>query len=393
MLNTCTVRDHADVVVKNRVHRLRHDLSGRPVKIGILGCMASSMKSALLNDPALKPDFVVGPDSYRKLPEILKTVVLNNERTLDADLSDFETYPGLFPAHKEGPNAFVAIMRGCDNYCAYCIVPYTRGRERSRSPRSLLKEIRKLSALGYSQVTLLGQNVNSYRYDGMRFPALLERILAGEGVPRIRFMSPHPKDFPESLIRLLASEPRICPHVHLPLQSGSDAVLKRMNRRYTAGQYLELADRIRAAVPGIALTTDIIAGFPSETDREFSDTLRVVERVRFDAAFVFRYSERPGTPASKTLSDDVPEPVKIERVVALNALQKKISLEVNQTYTGRILELLLEKHGTKKSPDDFQGRSPENKRVIMPPGPYRVGDFVRARVVGASANTLFAEPL
>src|SRR5271170_4841992 len=311
MLNTCAIREHAHRKVYGRVHSIRH-VRGKdnPVMIGILGCMATNLRQDLLEDRSLKIDFIAGPDSYKRLPQLIHEASDEGQKSYDVTLSEFETYSDIYPSRTEGGvNAWIAVMRGCNNFCTFCVVPYTRGRERSRSPENVVDEVRRLAAEGFKQVTLLGQNVNSYRYDDYDFAYLMDEVSKVEGIERIRFTSPHPKDFPDRFLDLMAVNPKICKHIHLPLQAGNNRILDMMNRTYTKEEFLSLVDKIRTKIPGVALTTDIIIGFPTETDEEFEDTIDVVTKARFDSAFNFKYSERQGTVASKKYPDDVPETI------------------------------------------------------------------------------------
>jgi tRNA-2-methylthio-N6-dimethylallyladenosine synthase len=388
MLNTCSVRDNANRKVYNRIHTLRHSRNGDPVLIGVLGCMASNFRKDLLENRNLKLDFVVGPDSYKRLPKLLKTVQEKGESVYDVTLSEFEDYKDVYPSRKGGVNAWIAVMRGCNNFCTFCVVPYTRGRERSRSPRNIFDEAKRLVDEGFKQVTLLGQNVNSYQYNGKDFAYLLEKISQIKGIERIRFTSPHPKDFPHDLLHVVAENPKICKHIHLPLQAGNTRVLNLMNRTYSKEEYLDLVDDIRGHYPKMILTTDIIVGFPTETDQEFEDTFEVVRQVEFDSAFIFKYSERQGTVAARKNSDDVPETAKKERIVRLNELQNQISLKKNLNHKGEIQDVLIEQETTRKSPHDFQGRNDGNKIVILPAGPFHKGDTIPVQITDATPHVL-----
>ncbi len=325
LLNTCSVRDNANRKVYNRIHQLKTNRNGNPVKIGILGCMATNFRQQLLKDSRLPIDFIAGPDSYKRLPGLITKVMESGEKLFDVTLSEFETYSDVYPARSGGVNSWIAVMRGCDNFCTFCVVPYTRGRERSRDPQNVVDEVRRLADEGFRQVTLLGQNVNSYNFAGQDFAFLLQEVAKIPGIERIRFTSPHPKDFPENLLKVVAENPKVCKQIHLPLQAGNDRILEMMNRTYTQAEYLKLVDEIRSLIPEVVLTTDIIVGFPTETEAEFEDTIRVVEQVGYDSAFIFKYSERPKTVASRKFPDDVPEDVKTERIVRLVDMQRKIS--------------------------------------------------------------------
>ncbi len=391
LLNTCSVRENANRKVYNRIQQFKSKRNGDRVLIGVLGCMATNFRQQLLKDPRLPIDFIAGPDSYKRLPKLIEEVSQTGEKIFDVTLSEFETYSDVYPSRSGGVNAWIAVMRGCDNFCTFCVVPYTRGRERSRDPENVVAEVQQLAAEGFRQVTLLGQNVNSYRYEDKDFAYLLERVSTVEGIERIRFTSPHPKDFPDSLLRVIAENPKVCKQIHLPLQAGNDRVLEMMNRTYTQKEFLDLVDKIRTLIPDVVLTTDIIVGFPTETDAEFEDTVRVVETVQFDSAFIFKYSERPKTVAARRFPDDVPDEVKTERIVRLNDIQKKISYQKNLAHVGEIHEVLIEEEKTKKSPDHYQGRNDGNKIVIFPKGEYRKGQFVNVRILDATPHVLLGE--
>jgi len=388
LMNTCAVREHASHRVLARIGEIRHTRSGAPLLIGVLGCMASGLKQKLLDAPNSPIDFLAGPDSYRRLPDLIRQASRKKQQLHDVLLSKTETYEDIYPQRRPGVNAWIAIMRGCNNFCSFCVVPYSRGRERSRSVAGILAETRRLVAEGYPQVTLLGQNVNSYRSQGIDFAGLLEQVSAVTGVRRIRFTSPHPKDFPRALLRIMRDNPAVCKHIHLPLQAGNDRVLSLMRRTYGKRQFLDLSAEIREAVPGVVLTTDVIVGFPTETDAEFDDTVEVMETVRFDSSFIFKYSERPGTLAAKKYPDDVSEEVKTRRIVRLNNLQKEISLERHQQRIGSVETVLIERLGSKKSAEEVQGRTDGNLLVILPAGAGRPGEFIQARITEATAHVL-----
>ncbi len=395
LLNTCSVRENAHRKVYGHIHQIRHQRDGKPVIMGILGCMATGLRKELLDDKHLALDLVVGPDSYKRLPLILKEVEQGRPQGYDVTLSEFETYADVYPSRVEGVNAWVAVMRGCNNFCSFCIVPFTRGRERSRSVDSVLDEVRRLADEGFKQVTLLGQNVNSYHHDGHDFAFLLDQVSQIKGIERIRFTSPHPKDFPESLIRVLATNPKVCKQVHLPLQAGNDRILKLMNRDYTAADFLALVEKLRKACPEIALSTDVIVGFPTETDAEFEDTFRVMKVVRFDGAFMFKYSPRPNTEAVRKLKDDVPENAKTQRIVRLNMLQADISLEKNKALVGQLQEVLIDSVERIKGGPAY-GRNDANKIVVLPSAklpqqPLKVGDFANVRITRATPHQLKGE--
>jgi len=387
LLNTCAIREHAHQKIYGRVGVLSHLRRDNPrLVIGILGCMAQNLKDDLLQ-PESGIDLVAGPDAYKKLPALLRQVWDTGAKVKDIDLSEWETYSDIYPERVAGVNAWIACMRGCDNFCSFCVVPYTRGRERSREPQNVVDETRRLAAQGYRQVTLLGQNVNSYAAGGADFADLLLQVAAVEGIERVRFTSPHPKDFPRKLLHAIASHPKLCKHIHLPLQSGSDRVLDLMRRTYTAQEFLDLVAEIRDLIPEVCLSTDIICGFPTETDADFAATEAVMDTIGFDSAFIFKYSERKNTIAQRKLPDDVGEEVKTTRVVRLNEIQKATSLKRNQAWIGRTLEVLVES-ASRKSEADVLGRSDGNHGVVLPRGDLAPGDLVAVEVLGVSAHTL-----
>lgn len=390
MLNTCSVRDNANRKVYNRVHEIRHGRTS-PVLIGVLGCMATNFKTALLENKRLGIDFIAGPDSYKQLPTLIENVESSGEKQFDVTLSEYETYADIPPNRTDSVNAWIAIMRGCNNFCTFCVVPYTRGRERSRSPESIVEEVQKLVADGFTQVSLLGQNVNSYRHDDTDFTDLMHMVSDVPGVKRIRFTSPHPKDFPRKLLQLMAERPNICKQIHLPLQAGNTRVLDKMNRTYTKEEFLDLVTEIREIMPNVSLSTDIIVGFPTETAEEFEDTLDVVHQVRFDMAFMFKYSERPNTLAARRMKDDVPEAEKTRRMVTLTDTQRAIFLEKNVAFIGKEMAVLIEEVATKKSSADVKGRTECNRIVILPQGNYGKGDYVRVMVSDATSSVLIGE--
>ncbi len=391
LLNTCSVRENANRKVHNRIHNIRHQNKKRDdLKIGILGCMATNFRKQLLKDPKLPIDFIAGPDSYKRLPQLIEEVngSVDTENNFDVTLSEFETYSDIYPSQTGGINAWIAVMRGCDNFCTFCVVPYTRGRERSRSPQNVVDEAKRLADKGYRQITLLGQNVNSYNHEGATFAELLDKVSEVSGIERIRFTSPHPKDFPRPLLKLISDNPKVCKQIHLPLQAGNTRVLEMMNRTYSKQEYLDLVDEIRELYPNMALSTDIIVGFPTESDAEFEETVEVMEKVEYDSAFIFKYSERPQTIAKRKFPDDVPEPVKTERIVRLNKIQKQHSYQKNLAHVGEVQEILLEQDTTKRSDQECQGRNDANKIVILPKGDYHKGQFVMAEITDASPHTL-----
>ncbi len=388
LLNTCSIRENANRKVYNRISQIQQKRNGNGVRIGILGCMATNFRKQLLDNPQLPIDFIAGPDSYKRLPDLIDQVEETGEKGFDITLSEFETYSDVYPTRESGINAWIAVMRGCNNFCTFCVVPYTRGRERSRSPINVVEEVERLSAEGFRQITLLGQNVNSYNFEGKDFAYLLQKVSAVDGIERIRFSSPHPKDFPRNLLEVIVENPKVCKQIHLPLQAGNDRILKMMNRTYTSTEYLKLVDKIRGLCPEMVLTTDIIVGFPTETDQDFEDTYKVMEQVEYDSSFIFKYSERPQTIASRKLPDDISDQKKKERIVRLNELQKEISYKKNRSHIGQIHEVLIEQESTKKSANQYQGRNDGNKIVIIPKGTYRKGQFVNVKITEATPHVL-----
>ena len=389
MLNTCAVRENAHRKVYGRVHNIRHARGkDNPVTIGILGCMATNLRQEIFEDRSLKIDFIAGPDSYKRLPHLIREARDEGEKAYDLTLSEFETYADISPSRKEGVNAWIAVMRGCNNFCTFCVVPYTRGRERSRSPENVVEEVRLLASQGFKQVTLLGQNVNSYRFDNFDFAYLIEEVAKVDGIERIRFTSPHPKDFPDRLLDLMAKNHKVCKQIHIPLQSGNNRVLEMMNRTYTKEEFLSLIDKMRVKIPGLCLSTDVIVGFPSETDAEFEDTMDVMRRVEFDNAFMFKYSQRQGTIADKKFPDDIPEAIKTERIVRLNEMQKEITFARNKAHVGQLLKVLIEPPSAARSNDGSVGRTDGNKLVILPKGVYQAGEMIQARITEASPHSL-----
>jgi len=358
--------------------------------------MAQNLKSALAEKEPLV-DVLAGPDAYRQLPSLLTTALETQEQGLAQkgfalDLSEYETYEGIMPDRDSGVNAWITVMRGCDNFCSFCVVPYTRGRERSRDPESILLEARDASARGFKQVTLLGQNVNSYRYGDWDFAGLIHAVADTPGIERVRFTSPHPKDFPTSLIEVIATHPKVCKHIHLPLQAGSDRILELMGRTYTGAEYLALVDHIRRTIPDVILTTDIICGFSSESNDDFQATQRIVEQVRFDSAYIFKYSERKHTIAARKYTDDVPDRVKGMRVAQLVEIQRRITLERNRRYIGQALEILVEGDATRSSTQGM-GKTDGNITVVWDKstGDSSRGALSTKRIVKASAATLYGE--
>lgn len=397
LLNTCSVRDSAEQKI---IHRLQH-LNGmrrkhkRPEIIGVLGCMAERTKEKLIEENEV--DIVAGPDAYNDLPHLFASVE-NGQRAINITLSKTETYRDVIPLKLAGLHVtgFVSIMRGCNEFCSYCIVPYTRGRERSRDVKSILNEIEHMRELHYREVTLLGQIVNGYLYQDpttgqqTNFAQLLAAI--AEHVPhmRIRFTSPHPMNFSDEVIEVMARYPNICPHLHLPVQSGSNNVLKRMRRKYTREIFLERVGAIRKMIPDVGLSTDIFCGFSGETEADFEETLSLMREVHFDSAFMFKYSERPGTYASRHYPDDVPEEVKLRRLDEMIQLQNALSLSSNQKDIGKEFDVLIEGI-SKKSREEYFGRSGQNKVIVFPRGEARIGQYARVKVLDATGATLLGE--
>jgi tRNA-2-methylthio-N6-dimethylallyladenosine synthase len=356
--------------------------------IGLLGCMAQNLKNDLL-DGHDHLDFIVGPDNYRKLPGLIADARDQGGQAESLKLSKTETYSGIDPLRSGGVNAWLAVMRGCDNMCAFCVVPYTRGRERSRDSANIIDEVKALAGEGYKQVTLLGQNVNSYRHDGVRFADLMRMVADVPGIERVRFTAPHPKDFPVELIDAIAEHPKLCKHIHLPLQAGSDRILELMRRTYTNQIFRDLVARMREVIPGLGLTTDVIVGFPTETDDEYEDTRRLMEDVRFDSAFIFKYSERKGTYAQRTLEDDVGAEAKTRRIIELVDLQKRITNEINKGIIGTVQSVLIEERAEKYR-DTLMGRTDNFKTTLVPAASYEAGDLIDVIIDGARGATLFA---
>jgi tRNA-2-methylthio-N6-dimethylallyladenosine synthase len=393
LLNTCAIRENAHSRIYARLQHLKALKAKKSyrVSVGILGCMAQNLRDDLL-DTHHEIDFIAGPDSYRELPGLIGQSRRTGEKGRALALSRTETYSGVDPIRSGGVNAWIAVMRGCDNMCSFCVVPYTRGRERSRDPKGVLAEVESLAEAGFKQVTLLGQNVNSYRFGPFGFAELVEAVAGVPGIERVRFTSPHPKDFPARLLDVIARHPNVCSHVHLPLQAGNNRVLEAMKRTYTIEAFEELVAKMRSAIPGVAISTDIIVGFPTETDEEFEDTFRAMERVRFDFAFIFKYSERHGTYAAKKLPDDVAPEKKTERIVRLVDLQKRITGEINETYVGKTVEVLVEEE-PEKHPGHWSGRTDTFKNTIFPAEDFRIGEIVRVEIERSRGSGLYGRAL
>ena len=394
-LNTCSVRDNAEQKILSRLEFL-HSLQkkGHQIIIGVLGCMAERVRDELIEKHHV--DLVAGPDAYMSLPDLVAQVECG-QKAINVELSLTETYRDVVPQRICGAHigGFVSIMRGCNNFCHYCIVPYTRGRERSRDVESILRECMDLRDRGFREVTLLGQNVNSYRAtdaEGQEtsFPQLLQRVAIAVPEMRVRFTTSHPKDMSDETLYVIASEPNICHHIHLPVQSGSDRILKLMNRKYTREWYLQRVSAIRRIIPDCAITTDIFAGYCSETEEDHKQSLSLMRECAYDSAFMFKYSERPGTYASKHLPDDIPEETKVRRLNELIALQNELSAESNRRCIGQEVEVLIE-GVSKRSREELFGRTGQNKVVIIPRGEHRIGQTVKARILESSSATLRGE--
>tara|TARA_B100000287_G_scaffold103612_1_gene95852 strand:- start:773 stop:2134 length:1362 start_codon:yes stop_codon:yes gene_type:complete len=388
-INTCSIRERAEEKVHSQLGRWDLIKKKKPeVVIGVLGCMAQNLKQDLLeNRPFV--DIILGPDSYRKLPKLLKRAIKDENNIVDTKLSRFEVYDGLFPKRKDGVNAWVSIMRGCDKFCTFCIVPFTRGRERSRSLSSIELEVKQAVKEGFREITLLGQNVNSYKYDRFYFHNLLENVAQIPGVDRIRYTSPHPQDMTDQLLEVMKEYDNICNYIHLPLQAGSDKILKRMHRSYSKQEFLILAQKIRKTLPGVGISTDIIVGFPGETQNDFMETINVMKEVRFDSAFNFKYSPRTGTKASE-YEDQIPDHIKQKRLKRVIELQKEHTLIRNKKLIGSTQTILVEKK-SKMSKDHWSGRTDSNKWVIFDKGNTNVNDFVKVLIKDTKGISLHGE--
>ena len=414
LLNTCSIRDNAEQKIFNRLevlHNLRkgaakHAEPNRRLILGVVGCMAERMKEELIDRHHV--DIVAGPDAYLSLPELFAAAEMG-EKAINVELSTTETYKDIIPERIccNRISGFVSIMRGCNNFCHYCIVPYTRGRERSRDVESILHEVKDLHDRGFKEVTLLGQNVNSYRFvpvasgagdasdapqsqEPITFPALLRKVAESFPDMRIRFTTSHPKDMSDETLHVIADTPNICRHIHLPVQSGSDRILKLMNRKYTREWYLDRVKAIRTIIPDCGLTTDIFSGYHSETEEDHQMSLSLMKECQYDSAFMFKYSERPGTYASRNLPDDIPEEVKVRRLNELIALQNQLSAESYKRDIGKTFEILVE-GVSRRSHNQLFGRTQQYKVVVFDRGDHHVGDFVKVKITGATSATLMGE--
>ncbi|MBP3253569.1 MAG: tRNA (N6-isopentenyl adenosine(37)-C2)-methylthiotransferase MiaB [Bacteroidales bacterium] len=390
LINTCAVRDNAEKRIHNRVRDLQSLKKKHPLlKIGIIGCMAERLKDSLINED--KADVVCGPDAYRDI-----AALIGQTTGINVALSDEETYEDIVPLEidSDGISAFISVMRGCENFCSYCVVPYTRGKERSRSASSIIKQAESLFNKGYRDITLLGQNVNSYRFEDngkvIDFADLLAMTAAINPLLRVRFATSHPKDLSEKLIDTIASHKNICKYIHLPIQSGSDNMLKKMNRKYTVSQYLEKTDLIRRKIPDCALSTDVIAGFCGETEEDHRQTLEIFKRIGYDSAYMFKYSERPGTLASKKYADDVKEEEKVRRLQQIIDLQRELSLSSNKKDIGKTFEVLVEGE-SKRDKTKLYGRTSQNKVVIFDKQDNKKGDYILVEIENCTSATLFGK--
>ena len=399
LLNTCSIRDNAEQKIISRLaywNALRRK-SGRNVIIGVIGCMAERLKERLIEDYGV--DLVAGPDAYLDIPNLVAAAE-TGQKAINTILSTTETYRDVMPKRigGNGVSGFISIMRGCNNFCSYCIVPYTRGRERSRHPESILHELADLRKRGFKEATLLGQNVDSYRFEDPQtgevtdFPALLSRVAEAAPDMRIRFTTSHPKDMDDATLETIARYPNLARHIHLPVQSGSNSVLKSMNRKYTREWYLDRVAAIRRILPDAGITTDLFTGFHNESEEDFAETLSLMKLVGFDSAFMFKYSERPGTFASKHLPDNIPEEVKIERLNRMIALQNELSQESNNADIGKEFEVLVEGR-SKRNAEELFGRTSQNKVVVFPAGGHKAGDFVKVKVDSATSATLLGHEI
>ena len=390
MANTCSIRDNAEQRIWGRIDYFNTFRKANPgLVVGILGCMAERLKDALLDTG--KVNVVAGPDAYRSLPVLLDAVCEGHPQ-INVELSREETYGDISPVRidKNGVSAFISIMRGCNNVCSYCVVPFTRGGERSRDYHTIVREACECVEAGYKEITLLGQNVDSYHFEDVDFAKLLEMVARVSPTLRVRFSTSHPKDISDAVIETMAAWPNICHHIHLPVQSGNDRILEKMRRRYSREWYLERVAKIREHMPDCGITTDAIVGFCSETEEEFRDTLSIFEEVGYDAAFMFNYSERPGTLASRQYPDDIPLDVKTRRLNELIELQNRLSLESNRKDVGKVFEVLVE-GPSKKDPSELCGRTGSNKMCVWADTAHKAGDYVKVRVKDCTQATMLCE--
>lgn len=392
LINTCSIRDNAEQRIWGRLNDMRRYRKACPsLVVGIIGCMAERLKEKLIEDGGV--DVVAGPDSYRDLPRLVREAE-GGGKGINVMLSKEETYAEIAPVRldRNGVSAFIAIMRGCNNYCAYCVVPYTRGIERSRDPETIVAEAKSLFDNGYREVTLLGQNVNSYRFGEVGFPELMSRVAEISPLLRVRFATSHPKDMSDRLLDVMSRYDNICKAIHLPAQSGSSVVLERMNRKYTREWCLDRIAAIRRYMPDCAITTDLIAGFCGETEEDHLQTLSLMREVGYESAYMFKYSERPNTFSARHFADDVPDEVKGRRLNEIIALQNELSVESNRRDVGKEFTILVEGE-SKRSPEQLCGRTSQNKMVVFDRGDHKAGDYVRVRITGSSSATLFGEEI
>ncbi len=389
-VNTCSIREHAEQRIRARLREFKRFKKFKPdLKVGLLGCMAERLKEQLLEQEQIV-DIIVGPDAYRDLPRLLN-IAETGQKAVNVLLSLDETYADINPIHTKGISSFISIMRGCENFCSYCVVPFTRGKERSRTPDTIIEEAKRLFDDGIREVTLLGQNVNSYKSDdGTTFAQLLEKVALVSPDLRVRFATSHPKDISDELIDTIAKHENICNSIHLPVQSGSDRMLKLMNRKYTREWYLDRINKIKTTIPDCALSTDIIAGFCTETEEDHTDTLSLMNEVGYDYAFMFKYSERPNTLAARKYKDDVPEEIKGKRLQQIIDLQQELSLKSNLRDVGKTFRVLVE-NVSKKSKEELSGRNSQNKVVVFPSSDYNPGDYVNVKINSCTPATLRGE--
>ena len=395
LINTCSIRENAEQRIRGRIKAIGHlKKKDKSILIGLIGCMAERLKEKVLDEEHLV-DMVVGPDAYRSLPSLIVEAG-SGHKAINVLLSCEETYADISPVRmdKNGITSFVSIMRGCNNMCSYCVVPYVRGAERSRDPESVIREVEELKAKGYREVTLLGQNVDSYRWKAqgltLTFPDLLERVALIDPLIRIRFSTSHPKDMSDELLRKMSEHPNICKHIHLPAQSGSSRILKMMNREYTREWYMDRISAIRSIIPGCAVSTDIITGFCTETEEDHLETLSLMEWADYDFAYMFKYSERPGTRAARKYRDDVPEETKTRRLNEIISLQNKLSSRSKKQDIGRIFEVLIEDF-SKRSKDHLSGRTSQNKVVVFPGNDRKKGEYVSVKIESSTSATLLGK--
>lgn len=391
LINTCSIRDNAEQRIWGRLSEMRRLRKAKPtLVVGIIGCMAERLKEKLIENES-GVDIVAGPDSYRDLPSLVRKAE-DGSKAINVELSKEETYAEIAPVRldKNGVTAFVSIMRGCNNYCSYCVVPYTRGIERSRDPQTIVREARTLFECGYREVTLLGQNVNSYHYDEVGFPELMAMVAEISPLLRVRFATSHPKDISDALLEVMARYDNICKSIHLPAQSGSNEMLKKMNRKYTREWYLERIAAIRRYMPDCAITTDLIAGFCGETEEDHQQTLSLMREVGYASAFMFKYSERPGTFSARHFEDDIDDAEKTRRLNEIIALQNTLSVASNEQEVGKVREVLVEGE-SKRSDAQLCGRTSQNKMVVFDRGDHKAGEYVKVRITGCSSATLFGE--